>query len=181
MSKLQKKRLTKIEDYACTHCGVVDDIKVELPPHITGLRSRKEHNILFGYIGLCCDNWPEQYEYQPENGDPEHLRAWALIRIGHCRALTVTEADGSHEAFINTIGSFVSDRYFETYLRGDVVTILAPRSIATGKNGIDRKAYNRITKSVEELLHPIVGLSIDDYKEWKKVSSPAREPAHDPH
>lgn len=163
----------------CSHCGCEDEVII--PDHIKDKRSRKEHNVLFGYIGLCCDNWPEQYDYQPANNDPEHLRGWVLIRIGHCRELVIPKIDKRSRGFLKVMAAFIADdeKYFETTIRDGIMRTLIARSIRTGKGGVDRKTYNRITNSVQEVLEPICGISIEDYKHHKKTMSPAEEPAHE--
>ncbi len=175
------KPLRFIRDHVCPDCGSIHD--VELPKylkHLEARRSRREHNILFGYIGLCCDNWPEQYEYQPKENDPEHLRAWVLIRVGHCKELVVPAIDPKHKGFLKIVAAFAGAKYFETTVRNDRICILSPKSISTGKGGVDRKTYNRITNSIAEVLEPICGISIEDYKENKRTMSPAEEPAYGP-
>lgn len=100
-----------------------------------------------------------------------------MIRIGHCREMGMPGYDPKLKGFLRIVAGFVGCRYFETNVRDGQIYILAPRTTKAKKGGITRKEYNRVTRSIEDLLYPITGINIDMYKERKRKQSPAEEPA----
>lgn len=94
------------------------------------VQSDEERGLWFGVLGMAYANWPEQYDFQPD--DAEHLRHWALIEIGFCDTL---EIDGAmpHEAIIR-IGLAFSHgkKHFRLARSGGGYLLRIPRSMKKG-------------------------------------------------
>lgn len=142
-------------------------------------RSDAEHQLFFGYLGMVRHNWPEQFKFQPD--DTEHLRAWALVEVGHTVTLAVAKTMSRDDVI--SLGLFFCDgkRHFRVFDGGDHYTLVRPRSIARAKCNV--KTFRDVAAKVYDLLQSITGISPEDYKreqEARHGSQPVRRDAAHP-
>jgi len=138
-----------------------------------GRRSSEEHGLLFGVIGLAFDNWPEQHGFKPD--DPEHLRAWLAIEVGHCERF---EADAS--AFTSPTEAIALARFFcggrrdfRAFRNDDKLIILRPRSIS--EREITVTEFRDVAARMYDLIEAITGITPEIYKAEQDASAPQRE------
>lgn len=143
----------------CPHCGC------ELAA--TG-RSVPAHRRLFGAIGKAFHHWPEAIEFVPR--DPEHLRAYILVKIGHIdiagipapegcsknpalMALFRLAVEGTAQALAGKAG------YYEIRVSAAGVEIITPRSIDF--RTVTRKQFGPIQDAVDAFIELTIGVKID--------------------
>lgn len=135
-------------------------------------RSKDEHNLFFGVIGLAYDNWPVSHQYQPISAD--ELRAWLLIEAGHSESMLAPEVVGTNIEALVAVGKFFcrGARHFRLKQAGDGVAILRPRSV---DGTLPVKEFRVVAQAVYEIVESVTGITPETYKRWKEdaVGHPA--------
>ncbi len=73
-----------------------------LKAKLTKLRSMPQHNLFFAAMTDAYENWPYGYnKFTPES--PEHLRAWAECKVGHCDYLDFPLVDSDVQKTIELL------------------------------------------------------------------------------
>jgi hypothetical protein len=143
--------------HSCPHCGCV----------LTKGRSGADHRRLFAVISAAFDQWPETHEFRPS--DPEHLRAYLLVSVGHTHvtSVPVQEIAGDPklmalvrpavEATVAAIAARGSYAFVRVYADG--IEVLSPRSISW--SSLDQKAFGPIRDAVESLIEASLGVTAE--------------------
>ena len=143
---------------SCPHCGC----------ELVKPRSVPAHRRLFGAIAAAFHHWPEGVEFKPR--DPEHLRAYLLVRIGHVDVTAIPAPEGcssnpslmtlfrlSVEGAARALAS--RSGYYEIRVTDTGAEVITPRSISFSV--VDRREFNSIQGAVDVLIELIVGVSVD--------------------
>ena len=125
-------------------------------------RSDEEHNTLFGVIGMAFENWPEQYEYQPNT--PEKLRGWLAIQVGHYDTLSLPQIRGLDLESASKVADLFTDgkQYYEVRPAGKGAEILRPRTMK--KSELRVQVFRRMATDVYELIEVITTITPETYK-----------------
>lgn len=138
--------------------------KIHLP------RSTPAHRMFFAVISAAAVHWPHSAEPEPD-GDAELLRAWLLIRAGHCDRIDFPFPDdeaarqmviASVSDLVNrlrTRGEYPFIRTGETKL-GSVVRVFISRSMDF--ENLDEAGFIPIREHIYGDIEAIVGVRVDD-------------------
>lgn len=127
-------------------------------------RSQAAHNHLFAIIASAWKLWPTDHPFQPE--DPEHLRAYLLVKARHFDKLDVkcksADAIGLKTQLDAVIRAFCDGKppLIHAYPWG--LRVFKPRSISYA--AADRKVFNAVSETVFEILEVTLGVKIEDLK-----------------
>lgn len=140
--------------HRCKHCG-----------NPTKHRSDPHHRLLFAVIARAFDNWPEGPGEKFKPSDPEHLRAYLLIKAGHYNKIDLRCENPnaiSLEDQIRAVLGAVADKptLVHTYPWG--IRIFTPKSISYAELG--RAEFNIICERVFEVLSAKLRVDIKDLK-----------------
>lgn len=129
-------------------------------------RSKSHHGLYFSAIKSAYENWPEQYDFQPENS--EHLRAWLQCKAGgkwrNVKTIPVNE-NTKHLKDILVSALAVMPGFSFVIEGRSAIHIITPKSIAFEK--MSREEFNEISDAVSHILEEITGISLDAHKEDK--------------
>jgi hypothetical protein len=142
----------------CKECGAVMD---------GGGRSLPDHRRLFSAIAHAFHHWPEG-EFIPR--DPEHLRSYLLLKVGHTNVAFIPAPEGCSEnpavmsLFKYTVegtANALSGKagYYELRVSAGGVEIVTPRSLDF--RTVSRKEFGPIRDAVEALIELTVGVPVD--------------------
>lgn len=133
-------------------------------------RSTPAHRMFFGVIAAATQHWPHGAEPEPD-GDAELLRAWLLIRAGHCDKITFPMADDPAGQQM-TVAS-VSDLITRLRAKGEypfirtgeiggqaVVRVFISRSM--DYDHLDEAGFIPIRQHIYDDIETIVGVRVDD-------------------
>ena len=123
-------------------------------------RSTEQHRRFFGLVAATFHNWPEKHKFQPEN--PEHLRAWLLVRAKHCIIKSFfLEGDADQSAkLIPFVFAAMTGQHSWARAVGNELQVCVADSIAFDK--CPHETFCRISNSVEEIIEAETGLRADD-------------------
>jgi len=139
----------------CDKCGQ----KLQHP------RNEARHKLFFAVLKPAFDQWPEQYEFQPEN--EEHLRAWLLTKAGHNTADNIETHEGIPESVIPALTIFINSmatgkpRFLKRLPSGQL-RIYKPKSIAYDK--CDEATFKSLFDKCVEIIVSVVGVPIEELK-----------------
>lgn len=141
-------------------------------------RSAPAHRMFFAVIAAAAQHWPHGVEPEPE-GDAELLRAWLLIRAGHCDKIDFHWPDDEVQqqmttaSIANLIGRLRNGGQYPFIRQGEatieidgkpqrcpVVRIFISRSM--DYETLDEAAFGRIRKHSYDDIEAIVGVRVDD-------------------
>ena len=166
MTSTVTKRIIAGKDgsFSCPECGAI----------LSDVRSVPAHRAFFGFIKHVFDNWPETNdEFQPDN--PEHLRAYLLVRSGHCMPEHVFRFASKREQRI--VEGFVTEEMRVDRARGIYgwltikdggLVVVRPASIAFDK--ISQKKMNQVCENVFRVIYELTGI---DFTKWKEMGPSA--------
>lgn len=143
--------------------------KVSLP------RSGPAHRMFFAVLAAAAHHWPHGAEPQPA-GDSEVLRAWLLIRAGHCDRIDFPFPDdafgqklalASVSDFVNRLRAKGEHPFIRTGELTDddgqlyaVVRVFISRSM--DHDHLDESEFGPIRQHCYDDIEAIVGVRVDD-------------------
>ncbi len=122
-------------------------------------RSDAAHKFVFKAIARAFENWPEGYDFQPR--DPEHLRAYLLLRIGHRHESELPIGAMKPEAAARLLVAFVRTIHAHgtAVQKGSRVIAMWPRSMAYRELG--RAEFQKVSQAICEEIKAIVGVDAE--------------------
>lgn len=122
-------------------------------------RSDVAHKFVFKAIAKAFENWPEANEFQPR--DPEHLRAYLLLRVGHRYESELPIGAVSPEYAARLLVSFVKTVHSHATViqKGKNVIAIWPRSMAYRELG--RAEFQRVSQLICDEIQSIVGVDAE--------------------
>jgi len=122
-------------------------------------RSLDQHKRFFAVIAATFHHWPHSHSFKPK--DSEHLRAWLLVRAGHCFIHEFEVGDKADEfaKLIPIIGFMMFRCHSWTKVIGYNVAVCVPRSIAFERLG--HNAFCALNDDVDQIIRAETGLEPD--------------------
>ena len=132
------------------------------------LRSNPEHDLLFGMIAMAADNWPVTHEFRPT--DPEHLRAWLAMEVGHSELLEVPPEVAVDAQALAVIGLFLcgGKRLFRIGKRDGNLAMLRPRTM--NRRDLKVAEFRKMASNVYEVIALVTGITPEQYKQHKDAA-----------
>lgn len=160
MKDAQANRIVRDRDgtLLCPECGCV----------LNDARSAEHLRAFFGFIKFVFENWPGEATFTPDN--PEHLRAYLLVKAGHRQPHHLFRFANKRE--LQIVQGFVIEEMRADRARGvygwpvDMdggLAILRPASIAFDK--ISQKKFNEVSEAVFKVIYDLTGIDFNDWKE----------------
>lgn len=142
---------------SCPECGCV----------LTKSRSGPDHRRFFGLVAKAFDQWPEG-GFVPR--DPEHLRAYLLVKVGHTNIRHIPYPDGCEESpalkvlfrlTVESTGKALEDEagFIDYRLSSGGVEVITSRSIDFRTVG--QKAFGPIREAVEAEIERVIGVNAE--------------------
>ena len=134
---------------------------------VTKQRSAPHHRMFFALINTAFHNWPETYEFQPDNA--EHLRAWLEIKAEHREVLHFEVEEGADPKITQDIvqqSLNMMEGYAWVVLRERKIWVTTPKTIQWSKMG--QKEFNEVSAGIFEIIEEIIGVPIEELQRGQK-------------
>jgi hypothetical protein len=151
--------------WTCNHCGCENERTARSPTHSAAF---------FAFLSYAFSRWPMEAKFFPEN--PEHLRSWALVEIGH-QGIPLTwhfKNERERKVLMPFIIAEIEHgkrhgiyRYGREF--GGGIAIVEAASINWEK--VDQKKFNEIAAKVTHHIYHYAGI---DWNKWIAAGSPRR-------
>lgn len=122
-------------------------------------RSDVAHRFVFKAISAALAQWPDGHEFQPR--DPEHLRAYLLLRIGHRHESELPIGAMSPEAAARLLVAFVRTvhSHATVLVKGKHVIAIWPRSMSY--RALGKAEFTRVSQAICDEIKAIVGVDAE--------------------
>ena len=122
-------------------------------------RTESAHKFVFAAIRAAFLNWPELHEFQPT--DPEHLRAYLLLRIGHRHESELPIGAISPETAGRLLVAFVRavHAHATAVPRGKKLIAMWPRSMSYRELG--KAEFTRVSNAICDEIKAIIGVDAE--------------------
>ena len=149
----------------CPECGCF----------LSDTRSFEMHRMYFAFNKFVFDNWPEHgsagaERFIPDN--PEHGRAWLLIKAGHVQPSHVFRFATRQER--QWCAGFLTEQMRADRARGVYgwpqerdggIAVIYPASISIyGSQALSQKAFNKVAEAVFKVVQDETGIDFDTWK-----------------
>jgi hypothetical protein len=134
------------------------------------------HNAFFhAFLQEVYPKWPKGHRHQPETW--EHLRAWLLCKVGHCRRVEVEVGDASLHVVRKVLHGLAQfhedeDRYYWHWVERESVIFVRPLTLRF--DTVDENEFKIITEAVFREIYEATGLDADEHHKRFTEAHPER-------
>jgi hypothetical protein len=145
-------------EQSCVNCGCV----------LSNARSHPHHRAFFAFVKFAFENWPENRETTFTPCSAEELRAWSLVKAGHCTPVylefsTEKEAKTAVDVAMDIYRRLRSEGFFAwvvPHKKG--IAIMRPDSISFKR--LSQRRFNEVSEAAIAAIEHESGLSFDTWK-----------------
>jgi hypothetical protein len=158
--------------------GAGGDQYVPMKAVLTLGRRKKHHNGLFAYLADAFENWPVTHPFRPDS--VEHLRAWALVEVGHSTVDLMFVRTAGEVAAVTAFNAIERRRARWSFPKiterregGEAVgfDIEVRTALTIRLDALDEIEFKKVSGPVFDLIAG-AWMSFDDWKKRKKETKP---------